>query len=86
MRPSPDRKRLLSEPNCATRGKTQFVGDDIPTIESVFDLKSEARAKLVDCRGPMMIIEIDKYRSDLDRMERGQSEGRGKKEVTTETI
>jgi hypothetical protein len=44
--------------------KSQFVGDDIPTIESVFDLKSGARAKLVDRRGAMVIIEIDKYRSD----------------------
>ena len=31
--------------------KAQFVGDDIPTIESVFDLKSGARAKLVDRNG-----------------------------------
>jgi hypothetical protein len=44
--------------------KTQFVGDDIPTIKSVFDLKSGARAKLVDRSGSMVIIEIDKYRSD----------------------
>jgi len=44
--------------------KPQFVGDDIPTIESVFDLKSGARAKLVDRCGSMVIIEIDKYRSD----------------------
>ena len=44
--------------------KPQFVGDDIPTIESVFDLKSGARAKLVDRSGSMVIIEIDKYRSD----------------------
>jgi hypothetical protein len=44
--------------------KTQFVGDDIPTIESVFDLKSGARAKLVDRSGSMVIIEIDKYRSE----------------------
>ena len=44
--------------------KPQFVGDDVPTIESVFDLKSGARAKLVDRSGSMVIIEIDKYRSD----------------------
>jgi hypothetical protein len=31
--------------------KAQFVGDDIPTIESVFDLKSGARARLVDRSG-----------------------------------
>ena len=44
--------------------KSEFVGDDIPTIESVFDLKSGARARLVDRSGSMVIIEIDKYRSD----------------------
>jgi len=44
--------------------KVQFAGDDIPTMESVFDLKSGARAKLVDRSGSMVIIEIDKYRSD----------------------
>jgi len=66
--------------------KTQLVGDDIPTIESVFDLKSGVRAKLVDRSGSMVIIEIDKYRSDWDRMERGQSKDRGQEEVTTETI
>jgi len=40
------------------------IGDDIPTIGSVFDLKSGARAKLVDRSGSMVIVEIDKYRSD----------------------
>ena len=44
--------------------KTQVVGDDIPRIESLFVLKSGARAKLVDRSGSMVIIEIDKYRSD----------------------
>jgi hypothetical protein len=44
--------------------KVQFVGDDIPTMESVFDLKSGPRAKLVDRSGSMVIIEIEKYRSD----------------------
>ena len=44
----------------AARG--QVVGDDIPMIESVFDLKSGLRAKLVDRSGSMVIIEIDKYR------------------------
>jgi len=44
--------------------KTQFVGDDIPTIGSVFDLKSGARAKLVDRSGSMVIIEVERYRSD----------------------
>ena len=40
--------------------KTQSVGDEIPTIESVFDLKSGVRAELVDRSGSMVIIEIDK--------------------------
>lgn len=42
----------------------QVVGDDIPMIESVLDLKCGARTKLVDRSGSMVIIEIDKYRSD----------------------
>jgi hypothetical protein len=33
-------------------------------IECIFDLKSGARTKLVDRSGSMVIIEIDKYRSD----------------------
>jgi hypothetical protein len=44
--------------------KTQFVSDEIPTIESVFDLKSGARAKLVNRSGSMVIVEIDRYRTD----------------------
>jgi hypothetical protein len=51
-------------PTMKQEAKTQFAGDDIPTIECVFDLKSGARAKLVDRRGSMVIIEIDKYCSD----------------------
>ena len=54
-----DRQQTIDQ---AARG--QVVGDDIPMIESVFDLKSGARAKLVDRSGSMVIIEIDKYRSD----------------------
>jgi len=34
----------------------------------------------------MVIIEIDKYRSDWDRMERGQSKDRGKGQMRSETI
>jgi len=57
---NPDyRKQTIEQ---AARG--QVVGDDIPMIESVFDLKSGLRAKLVDRSGSMVIIEIDKYRSD----------------------
>jgi len=46
------------------KGETQIVGDDIPPIESVFDLKSGARAKLVDRSGSMVIIAVQDYRSD----------------------
>jgi hypothetical protein len=44
--------------------KMQIVGEDIPPIKSVFDLKSGARAKLVDRSGSMVIIEVEDYRSD----------------------
>jgi hypothetical protein len=44
--------------------KTQIVGDDIPPIKSVFDLRSGARAKLVDRSGSMVIVEVEEYRSD----------------------
>jgi hypothetical protein len=44
--------------------KMQIVGEDIPPIKSVFDLKSGVRAKLVDRSGSMVIIEVDDYRSD----------------------
>jgi len=56
---SPDYfKRLV---NAAT---TQVVGDDIPPIESFFDLKSGVRAKLVDRSGSMVIVGVQDYRSD----------------------
>lgn len=56
---SPDYfKRLV---NAAS---TQVVGEDIPPIESVFDLKSGVRAKLADRSGSMVIIEVEHYRSD----------------------
>ena len=45
-------------------GNTQFAGEDIPPIKSVFDLKSGVRAKLVDRSGLMVIIEVQDYRSD----------------------
>jgi hypothetical protein len=45
-------------------GNTQVVGNDIPPIESVFDLRSGVRAKLVDRSGSMVIIEVQEYRSD----------------------
>ena len=44
--------------------KMQVICDDIPPIKSVFDLKSGARAKLVDRSGSMVIIEVEDYRSD----------------------
>ena len=53
--------------------KMRIVGEDIPPIKSVFDLKSGARAKLVDRSGSMVIVEVEKIPLRLDRMERGQS-------------
>ncbi len=44
--------------------KTQIVEDDIPPVESVFDLKSGARAKLVYRGGSMVIVEVEKYHSE----------------------
>ena len=44
--------------------KMQIVGEDIPPIKSVFNLKSGARAKLVDRSGSMVIVEVEDYRSD----------------------
>ena len=44
--------------------KMQIAGEDIPPIKSVFDLKSGARAKLVDRSGSMVIVEVKEYRSD----------------------
>jgi hypothetical protein len=44
--------------------KMQIVGEDIPPIQSVFNLKSGARAKLVDRSGSMVIVEVEDYRSD----------------------
>jgi hypothetical protein len=46
------------------KGETQIVGEDIPPIESVFDLKSGARAKLVDRSGSMVIVAVQDHRSD----------------------
>ena len=45
-------------------GNTQVVGNDIPPVESVFDLKSGVRAKLVDRSGSMVIVGVQEYRSD----------------------
>jgi hypothetical protein len=56
---SPDYfKRLVNAAN------TQVGGADIPPVESVFDLKSGVRAKLVDRSGSMVIVEVQEYRSD----------------------
>jgi NAD(P)-dependent dehydrogenase (short-subunit alcohol dehydrogenase family) len=38
--------------------KTRIVGEDIPPVTSVFDLKSRVRAKLVDRSGSMVIVEV----------------------------
>ena len=56
---SPDYFRLL-----VNAGKIQVVGEDIPPIQSIFDLKSGVRAKLVDRSGSMVIVEVQDYRSD----------------------
>ena len=44
--------------------KMRIVGEDIPPVRSVFELKSGARAKLVDRSGSMVIVEVEDYRSD----------------------
>jgi hypothetical protein len=36
--------------------------DHIPPLETVFDLKSGSRAKLVDRTGSMVMIKVEKYR------------------------
>jgi hypothetical protein len=51
-------KRLMNA------GNTQVVGEDIPPVRSVFDLKSGVRAQLVDRSGSMVIVEVQEYRSD----------------------
>ncbi len=56
---SPDYfKRLINA------GNIQVVGEDIPPVKSIFNLKSGARAKLVDRSGSMVIVEVEDYRSD----------------------
>jgi hypothetical protein len=45
-------------------GNTQVVREDIPPIKSVFELKSEVLAKLIDRSGSMVLIEVEKSRSD----------------------
>ena len=44
--------------------KTQIVGDAIPPVGSIFDLKSGARVKLVDRSSSMVIVEVEKHRSN----------------------
>jgi hypothetical protein len=55
---SPDCFRLL-----VNAGPLQVVGEDIPPIASIFDLKSGVRAELVDRSGSMVIVEVQGYRS-----------------------
>jgi hypothetical protein len=52
-------KRAIEQPE-----KTEIVGDAIPPVESIFELMSGARAKLVYRSGSMVIIEVEKSRSD----------------------
>ena len=40
------------------------VGQDIPPVDSAFQLKSGVTAKLVDRSGSMVIIEVAKHRSN----------------------
>jgi hypothetical protein len=56
---SPDYSQRLID-----AGNTQVVGNDIPPVDSVFDLKSGVRAKLVYRNGSMVIVEVREYRSD----------------------
>ena len=56
---SPDYFRRLMN-----AGTMQVIGEDIPPIKSVFDLKSGVGAKLVDRSGSMVIVEVEGYRSD----------------------
>ena len=65
-------KRLVNAAN------GQVVGEDIPPVKSVFELKSGARARLVDRSGSMVIVEVERLPLRLDRMERGQSQDRDK--------
>jgi len=44
--------------------KMRVVGEDIPPVQSVFELKSGARARLVDRSGSMVIVEVEEHRSD----------------------
>jgi hypothetical protein len=37
----------------------QIVGEDVPPVLSVLDLKSGARAKLVDRSGSMVTVEVE---------------------------
>ena len=44
--------------------KMRVVGEDIPPVQSVFQLESGARARLVDRSGSMVIVEVEEHRSD----------------------
>jgi hypothetical protein len=44
--------------------KMEVICDDIPPVKSVFELKSGARARLVDRSGSMVIVEVEEHRSD----------------------
>ena len=44
--------------------KMQIFLDDIPPVGSIFDLKSGARATLADRSRSMVIVEVEKHRSD----------------------
>ena len=44
--------------------KMQIFRDDIPAVESAFNLKSGVRARLADRSGSMVVIEVEGFRSD----------------------
>jgi hypothetical protein len=45
-------------------GQIQYVGEDIPAIDTVLYLKSGARARLADRSGSTVIVEVEKHCSD----------------------
>lgn len=45
-------------------GEIQIVGADIPPLYSTFLLKSGVRARLIDRSGSMVMVEVEKHRSE----------------------
>ena len=55
-------RRLVNAGNLQVVGED--VNKDIPPVQTVFNLKSGVRAKLVDRSGSMVIVEVQDHRSD----------------------